>query len=102
MVYDGTECLNWVSGYTQATNKPSYWPIKVNVPHDAMMVGLWGSATPQDIMTMAEEVKRQGLLGIIVWYSSVQNGFIYNQMSDAVYAVESQNAFKTAMSYLKD
>lgn len=102
MVYDGTEALNWVEGYAHATNKPSYWPIKVNVPYDAIMVGVWGTASPGDIMTMADEVKRQGLLGIIVWYSSVENGFIYNQVSDAVYSVESQNAFQTAMSYLKN
>ena len=51
--------------------------IQVNVPRTSILVGSKGSASAEDINTLAEGVMEQDLLGIMVWYCSVQNGFQY-------------------------
>ena len=52
-------------------------PIQVNVPRTSILVGSRGSASAEDINTLVEGVMEQNLLGIMVWYCSVQNGFQY-------------------------
>ena len=51
--------------------------IQVNVPRSSILVGSRGSASAEDIDTLAEGVTEQNLLGIMVWYCSVQDGFQY-------------------------
>ena len=51
--------------------------MQVNVPRSSILVGCRGSASAEDINTLAEGVVGQDLLGIMVWYCSVQNGFQY-------------------------
>ena len=47
------------------------------MPRTSILVGSKGSASAEDINTLAEGVMEQDLLGIMVWYCSVQNGFQY-------------------------
>merc|ERR1712029_179630 len=75
MVYEGTQSLNYVKNYVNGADQWSGFPIKVNVNSKAVMLGCKGSSSSATILKLAEESVKQDLLGVMVWYASVKNGF---------------------------
>ena len=51
---------------------------------------------------VAQESVRQDLLGVMVWYASVRNGFQYEISWDASTSQDSMQAYVTMMNYLND
>lgn len=64
-----------------------------DVPMASIMAGCSGGATSDDISTIASAVVSQDLLGIMIWYASVVNGFVYDEPSDASQHSDSVAAF---------
>jgi len=95
-----TESLDYVKNYAEATSQWNGFPIRVNVPRDSILVGCKGSAAADNIMILAESVVDQDLLGIMVWYCSVKNGFEYEPDWDGSNSMESQEAFKDALNII--
>merc|ERR1712002_628357 len=83
MAYEGTQSLNYVKNYADATSQWDGFPITVNVPRDFIQLGCMGGASSSVINTLATEAVSGGLHGIMVWYASVVNGFTYSQRYDA-------------------
>ena len=100
MVYEGTQALDYVKNYAEATSQGEGFPITSNSPYHSILVGCKGTASPSDIDTLADEALNQDLLGIMVWYASVQNGFQYEKSWDASTSEESQEAYISAMDKL--
>ena len=93
MVYEGSQALNYVKNYAQGSDQWEGFPITVDVPYEAIMLGSKGSTTRGPIVEMANEVVRQDLLGIMVWFASVQNGLQYEITWDTSEVEESQQAY---------
>jgi len=62
------------------------------------MLGVKGSASASDIGQLADEINRQDLLGMMVWYSSVRNGFQYEASWDSSGNQESERAYVDALA----
>ncbi len=121
MVYDGTSSLDYVEDYAHGTEQWEGFPIVVNVPYNAIMLGakvmkiyihtskntekgltsflllLQGIISDADADTLASEVVRQDLLGIMVWFASVINGFVYDAGWDTSQDPASQEAYCRAL-----
>ena len=63
-------------------------------------MGSKGSSRSSDIMTLATESIKQDLLGIMVWYASVRNGFDYTPVWDASTHEDSISGYLNARSIL--
>jgi hypothetical protein len=50
---------------------PARFPIKVDVPTGAILAGIDGGASSDDIVALAKDVGAAGVGGIMVWYASV-------------------------------
>lgn len=99
MVYEGTLALQYVKNYAHGSDQWEGFPIKVNVPTNAIMLGCKGSSSSRDIMTLAEESVNQNLLGIMVWYVSVVNGLQYQESWDGSINEDSIKGYVDAMAY---
>ena len=75
---------------------------KVDVPTTQILVGAKGSSRRSDIMTLARESISQDLLGIMVWYCSVQNGLKYAETWDTTGREDSMAGFVEAMDYFNN
>lgn len=73
MAYGGTGSLGYVKNYVHATQQWGGWgyPIKQDLPTQAMIVGASGASSPGTIDALAKGVHDQDLKGIMVWYASV-------------------------------
>ena len=100
MVYSGTDSLNYVSNYANATEKWEEYPIKVNVPTPRISVGCKGVSDPDDILKLADEVVQENLMGIMVWYASVIGGRQYSKDWDASESPASIEAYGAAKEIL--
>ena len=72
------------------------------MPTTQILVGAKGSSQPADIMKLATESVRQDLLGIMVWYCSVQEGLLYEASWDCSGSQDSANAYVEALKYLNE
>jgi len=99
MVYEGTESLRYVKNFVNGADQWEGFPINVNVNSKAVMVGCKGSASAATIQKLAEESVKQDLLGIMVWYASVQNGLQYTISWDASLVENSQQGYIDALQY---
>ena len=97
MVYEGTRALNYVKNYNQGTNQGRGFPIKINAPSSTILLGAKGQSTYSTIEKLAQAVLEEDLLGIMVWYSSVKNGFQYVASWDAHLSESSQKGFNRVM-----
>ena len=70
MVYTGTQSLSYVKNYANGTQQWQGFPIKVDVPANAVAVGTGGDATEADIDAVAAANSGQ-VRGLMVWYASV-------------------------------
>ena len=100
MVYEGTSSLNYVKNYAKATDQWEGFPITSNTPSHNILLGCKGSARSKDIAALAEGALDRDLLGIMVWYASVRNGFQYEKTWDASISKSSQKAFVAAKNKL--
>ena len=95
MVYQGTESLQWVKNYANATSQWQGFPIQVNVPTRSILVGACGCGAAKDIMALAQAIVSQNLGGIMVWFASALNkatgkpAIQYGTYDDASYSVGS-------------
>ena len=98
MVYEGTEALRYVDNYAKGAEQWEGFPIRVNVPQSAILLGCKGITTSQAIATLGQESINQNLLGVMVWYASVRNGFHYEISWDASTSANSQQAYVNVMN----
>jgi len=83
MAYEGTSSLNYVKNYADASSQWEGFPIQVDVPRPVIQLGCKGGASGGTITALANAAVSQDLMGIMVWYSSVVNGFQYAKGFDA-------------------
>jgi len=106
MVYNGADSLNYVKKYNDGpglTQWGGWFPIKVKVPTQAILLGAQGNTASSAIAKLASEAVAQDLLGIMVWYSSVKNGFQYKPSGpwDASDSEDAISGYKAAMATFK-
>ena len=102
MVYEGTQSLNYVKIFVNGADQWEGFPIKVNVNSKAVMLGCKGSSSSATILKLAEESVKQDLLGVMVWYASVKNGFQYAKSWDASTVEDSKQGYIDAMKYFNN
>jgi len=101
MVYNGADSLNYVVKYNDGPGLGEWggwFPIKSKVPKNAILLGAQGNTAAGSISKLANQAVSQDLLGIMVWYSSVKNGFQYKPSGpwDASDSEEAIGAYKAA------
>jgi len=101
MVYEGTQALNYVKNYANGAGQWEGFPITASAPNNVILLGAKGQSSYNDIITMAEEAVKQDLLGIMVWYASIKNGFDYSVTWDASTNEESIRGYKEAMNIFR-
>jgi len=99
MVYEGTQALNYVKNFANGSGQWQGFPIKVNAPKNTILLGAKGSSSSSTIMKLARASVKDDLLGIMVWYASVKNGFDYAPFWDASTKQDSINGYLEAMQY---
>ncbi|XP_040567756.1 uncharacterized protein [Lepeophtheirus salmonis] len=102
MVYEGTQALSYVNNYANGTSQWEGFPIKVNVPKSSILLGAKGSTSSSNIVKLAQASLDQDLLGIMVWYSSVKNGFQYAPYWDASDKPDSVQGYEKAREMFKN
>jgi len=98
MVYEGTNSINYIKNYAAGTSRWEGFPIKVNAPKNVILLGAKGQASSSDIAKLAEVSISEDLLGIMVWYASVKNGFDYSPVWDASTRQDSIDGYTAAMA----
>jgi len=101
MVYEGTQALQYVKNFANGSGQWQGFPIKVNVPTNAILLGAKGSSSSSEITQLAKAAVDGDLLGIMVWYASVKNGFDYAPFWDASTKEDSINGYKAAYKLFK-
>jgi len=101
MVYEGTQALNYVKNYAEATSQWEGFPIQVDVPRSDILLGCKGSSSPATISQLAAASINDNLLGIMVWYASVVDGLKYQASWDSSDIMETQEAYVQAMELFK-
>merc|ERR1712018_88377 len=101
MVYNGADSLNYVVKYNDGPGLGEWggwFPIKSKTPKNAILLGAQGNTAAGAISKLASQAMSQDLLGIMVWYSSVKNGFQYKPSGpwDASDSEEAIGAYKAA------
>lgn len=102
MTYEGTQSLQYVKNFAEGTSQWEGFPIKVDVPRPAILVGCKGAASSGTISQLAQESVKQDLLGVMVWFCSVQNGLVYGHGWDCSESDDSRNGYVAAMKYLQE
>merc|ERR1740124_1917179 len=90
MVYSGSTSLNYVKNFDSSKRWQGH-PMTAATPNNA-------------ILKMAQASVKDDLLGIMVWYASVDNGFQYKQAEqwDATINNDAIKGYKEAMRILKN
>jgi len=71
MVYQGTQSLQYVKNYAEGSKQWQGFPITVDVTTTDILCGIEGSASGNDLASLAGSIKSQNLGGMIVWFASV-------------------------------
>lgn len=100
MVYTGATSLEWTNQYT---NGPEQWSgsITCRAPSDTILVGANGITSATDVETLSNACINSNFRGIMIWYGSVMNGFVYGQEADTSKSATSAQAFETALNSFK-
>jgi len=101
MVYESTQALQYVKNYANGSGQWQGFPIKVSAPKSTILLGAKGSSSSATIMKLARASVEDDILGIMVWYASVKNGFDYAPFWDASTKTDSTNGYVQAMEYFK-
>jgi len=99
MVYEGTQALQYVKNYAEGSSQWEGFPIHVDVPSNRILAGCKGSSSSGTITTLAQESVKQDLLGVMVWFCSVQNGLVYGHGWDCSDSQDSMDGYVAAMDY---
>merc|ERR1719385_648141 len=99
MVYEGTQALNYVKNYANGAGQWQGFPVQSRAPKNVILLGAKGASSSATINKLAKEVVKEDLLGIMVWYASVKNGFDYAPVWDASTKQDSINGYLEAMKY---
>ena len=91
-----------VHHYGKAQCEPRSDVVQVDVPKNRILLGLKGSSSSRDIMKLAREAVRQDLLGVMIWYCSVQSGLKYAPTWDCTGREDSMAGYVEAMDYLNN
>lgn len=102
MVYEGTQALQYVKNFAEGTSQWEGFPIKVDVPRPQILLGCKGSSSSGTISTLAHESVGQDLLGVMVWFCSVQNGLVYGSGWDCSDSEDSKAGYVAAMKYFTE
>ena len=102
MVYQGTQSLNYVKNFDSSKRWQGH-PISASTPNNAILLGAKGVTSSSAIIQLAQASVKDNLLGIMVWYASVGNGFQYKQAEqwDASINDDSIKGYKAAMEILR-
>jgi len=98
MVYEGTQSLNYVKNYNDGPGRWQGFPMTCSAPKNTILLGAKGQSSSSNIIKLANEAVSQDLLGIMVWYASVKNGFDYSPVWDASTKDDSISGYKQAMT----
>jgi len=103
MVYQGTQSLNYVKNFDSSKRWQGH-PTSASVPNNAILLGAKGVTSSSAITQLAQASVKDDLLGIMVWYASVKNGFQYKQAEqwDATISDDSIKGYQSAMQIFKD
>jgi hypothetical protein len=74
------------------------FPITCRAPSTTILVGANGISSSADVQTLTNTCISKNYRGIMIWYGSVVNGFVYGAASDTSKDTASQNAFAAALS----
>merc|ERR1719340_278979 len=102
MVYEGTNSLNYIKNYDSSKRWQGH-PISAAVPNNAILLGAKGVTSSSAIQELARRCLADALLGIMVWYASVENGFQYKPSAqwDATTKPDSISGYKAAMQMFR-
>jgi len=102
MVYEGTNSLNYIKNYDSSKRWQGH-PISAAVPNNAILLGAKGVTSSSAIQELARRCLADDLLGIMVWYASVENGFQYKHSDqwDATTKADSISGYKAAMQMFR-
>ena len=102
MVYEGTSSLNYVKNYDSSKRWQGH-PISAAVPNNAILLGAKGVTSSSAIQQLAARAVAEDLLGIMVWYASVDGGFQYkhSEQWDATTSQDAVAGYKAAMALFR-
>jgi len=100
MVYEGTQALNYVKNYANGSGQWQGFPVTASAPTNTILLGAKGASSSSSITSLAKAAVEQDLLGIMVWYASVRNGFDYTPIWDASTHEDSISGYLNARSIL--
>merc|ERR1719225_526194 len=102
MVYEGTQALNYVKNYANGSGQWQGFPVTASAPTNTILLGAKGASSSSAITSLAKAAVDQDLLGIMVWYASVRNGFDYTPVWDASTHEDSIAGYLNARSILDE
>lgn len=73
----------------------------MNAPTNTILLGAKGKTASSNLVKLAQASVQQDLLGVMVWYASVKNGFQYAVSWDANESQDSIDGYKRAMDILR-
>ena len=71
--------------------------VTCRAPANSIILGAPGGISPSDMSTLTSSVMSNNYRGIMVWYSSVKNGFQYGAQDDSTASTAAQDAFAKTM-----
>jgi len=101
MVYEGTQALNYVKNYANGAGQWEGFPVTASAPKNTILLGAKGASSSTAIQQLAQAAVRDDLLGIMVWYASVKNGFDYAPVWDASTHNDAISGYKNAMQMFR-
>ena len=78
------------------------FPVTASAPKNTILLGAKGASSSSAITSLAKAAVDQDLLGIMVWYCSVQEGLLYEASWDCSGSQDSANAYVEALKYLNE
>merc|ERR1719483_1323280 len=101
MVYEGTQALNYVKNYANGADQWEGFPVTASAPKNTILLGAKGASSSSAINQLAQTAVKDDLLGIMVWYASVKNGFDYAPVWDASTHNDAISGYKSAMQLFR-
>jgi len=77
------------------------FPITCRAPANTILLGANGVIAATDVQTLSNACINSNFRGIMIWYGSVMNGFVYGQEADTSKSTTSAQAFETALNSFK-
>merc|ERR1740137_139933 len=77
------------------------FPVTASAPTNVILLGAKGASSSSAIQQLAQAVVRDDLLGIMVWYASIKNGFDYAPVWDASTHNDAISGYKSAMQLFR-